>query len=323
MSALLLGLTSILLVAFPASAGYLQETSSLADCASNKFHYVASGDNCANIARRNSVPRASLTALNALRPDCGGLKIGQELCLPEPCLLYDVYSGTTCLDIAQANNININQVFEWNAYLNPQCTNLVPGEQVCVGKPGVLPGTTTVIVPRAVETTGYATATVAPPGPLPHGTTQKCGEFYQVQSGDFCELITDKFSIEPDLFQAINPSINPDCTNLVPGLFYCVFPTQDWNSTTTTTAGSTYLTAPAPTPSGTTNHCYEWYVVRSGDSCLRISSEYGITVDDMRLWNPSLRDDCSNLRPGHAYCIHGDPLTTSVSWVAAEPTVDA
>jgi hypothetical protein len=80
--------------------------------------------------------------------------------------------------------------------------------------------------------------------------------YYQVNEGDYCQLIALNFTITVSLFEAINPQINAGCSNLSPGLYYCVLPTADWNQTTTTTTSS-YQTAPAPTPSGTTGNCYE------------------------------------------------------------------
>ena len=83
------------------------------------------------------------------------------------------------------------------------------------------------------------------------GTTSHCGKYYEVMTGDDCHLIALNYTIVLGLFQAINPDVNSDCTNLVPGLFYCVEPTADWNDTSTsTTLSSTYVSAPAPTPTG-------------------------------------------------------------------------
>lgn len=79
--------------------------------------------------------------------------------------------------------------------------------------------------------------------------------YYGVKTGDYCQLIAINNTISVDLFEAINPSIDTGCTNLVPGFYYCVFPVLGWNETTSTT--STYVTPPAPTPSGTTGNCYE------------------------------------------------------------------
>ena len=84
------------------------------------------------------------------------------------------------------------------------------------------------------------------------GTTTHCGKYYEVVSGDDCHLITLSQMIALSLFQSVNPAVNKDCTNLVPGLYYCVEPTADWNDTdsSTGTTTSSFVTPPAPTPTG-------------------------------------------------------------------------
>lgn len=82
------------------------------------------------------------------------------------------------------------------------------------------------------------------------GTTAKCGGYYKVQSGDICQLVALNNTISIALFEAINPSINSNCTNLVPGLYYCVFPSANWNVTGNATTVTTTVAAPAPTTSG-------------------------------------------------------------------------
>ncbi|GFF48500.1 autolysin [Aspergillus lentulus] len=180
--------------------------------------------------------------------------------------------------------------------------HLTSGFRSVLASPALWAGTT---IPGATVTkTGvHATETVAPPGPVAFGTTPKCGKCYQVNKGDYCQLIALNFTITVSLFEAINPQIDAGCSNLSPGLYYCVLPTADWNQTTTTTTSS-YQTAPAPAPSGTTGNCYEWYVVQSGDYCAKIESVYGITMAQLQQWNPDLKDDCSNLQLNDAYCVH-------------------
>ena len=84
------------------------------------------------------------------------------------------------------------------------------------------------------------------------GTTTHCGKYYEVVSGDDCHLITLSQAIDFSLFQNINPAVNADCSNLVPGLYYCVEATADWNDTDTSAATitSSFVTAPDPTPTG-------------------------------------------------------------------------
>ncbi|KAL4995513.1 hypothetical protein BDV10DRAFT_188040 [Aspergillus recurvatus] len=317
-------LASTLLLILQSNAIQLVAREPPADCSTNRTYTAVSGDTCAKIAGAHSVPRGSLVAVNHVRPDCADLRVGQVLCLPQPCALYPVQIGASCMDIVEATSITFEALLEWNKYINPECTNLQAGDEVCVAPPAPVPTTTYVATPTTLQKRGYATSIVEPPGPVPRGTTKNCGQYYEVKPGDYCDSIADRFSIDYQLFRDINPAIDPQCTNLVPGLYYCVSPTQDWNQTTTTTATSTYATAPAPTPSGTTSNCYEWYVVRSGDTCNLIASIYGISVNELRLWNPSLREDCSNLRSGHAYCVRGETDSVpSPRWVPAEPTADS
>ncbi|KAL4788805.1 hypothetical protein BDV19DRAFT_395640 [Aspergillus venezuelensis] len=318
----LLGLVSALL-ALQGNAQPDYNRWDLDECATNRFYTVVSGDTCAGIARAHDIPRGSLVLLNDLRSDCANLRVGQTLCLPISCQLYPVHIGASCVEIAENNEITVDALFEWNQFLNVYCTNLLAGDQVCVAEPGSIPlpnpPVTTITATASKTGPSYATATVEPPGSVPRGTTRNCGEYYQVRRGDYCDSIADRFSIDLQLFEDINPSIDDDCTNLVPGLWYCVLPTRDWDATVTTTVTATYTTAPAPTTSGTTDQCYEWYVVRAGDTCDMISAVYGVSVEDMRLWNPSLNVECSNLRSGRAYCVHGEVTLDRLS-VTAVPT---
>jgi hypothetical protein len=136
------------------------------------------------------------------------------------------------------------------------CTNLIANTNICVGPSGTQ-YTPTTIAGATATATSYATATVAPPGAVPYGTTKNCGQYYQVNSGDNCQQISLNNTITVQEFEEINPSINANCTNLSPGLYYCVWPTATWNATAANTT-STIATPPAPTPTGSTPNCYEW-----------------------------------------------------------------
>ncbi|TQV97383.1 LysM domain-containing protein [Cordyceps javanica] len=183
--------------------------------------------------------------------------------------------------------------------------------------PGVVWNGTAIPYATATQTAVYATTTVHAPGPIPSGTTKQCGRYYEVKTGDYCQLIALNNTITVTLFGSINPSINSGCTNLIPGFFYCVFPALGWNDTKITT--SSYVTPPAPTPSGSTSNCYEWHVVVSGDDCSKIGTEYGLTLDQLRQWNPQLKADCSNLLLDDAYCVYGDSAATTLLSYATPP----
>ncbi|THC96565.1 hypothetical protein EYZ11_003957 [Aspergillus tanneri] len=225
--------------------------------------------------------------------------------------------------IANTFQVTLDQLREWNTFINAECTNLTIGDQLCVSDPNTNGGDPTTTKPTATMTGPYATATVAPPGPVAQGTTPRCGKYYQVQQGDYCQRIVGNSGISMELFKAINPDINADCSNLIPGLYYCVLPTKDWNSSPTTlkttTSASGYVSPPGPTSIGTTPKCYEWYIVQQGDYCARIQSKYGVTMAQLQYWNPELNNECTNLLTGYAYCVRGDNQTNQRVAVAAVP----
>jgi len=117
------------------------------------------------------------------------------------------------------------------------------------------PQYTPTTIPGATATTANcATATIPPPGPVPFRTTENCGRYYQLNPGDNCQQISLNNTIT---VQEINPPTNANCTNLTPGLYYCVWPTAPWNATGPN-PDSTIASPPAPTASGSTSNCYEW-----------------------------------------------------------------
>ncbi|KAF3924364.1 hypothetical protein AA313_de0202029 [Arthrobotrys entomopaga] len=212
----------------------------------------------------------------------------------------------------------------FNPTINAQCSNMGGnGTVVCVSSPDG------VYVPIAIPGSNsswiggeYADSAVPAPGPTPFGSTENCGQFYQVQVADTCSRISLAAQVSVPLFVLINPSIDEECDNLVPGLWYCTHPTNNWNATSTTGQNTTSTTLPAPGPTlpGTTDQCYRWHVVAEGDSCYVLETSFGITMDQLMAWNMDLEADCTNLDLGEPYCVQGPPLTTSTSTASSTTT---
>ncbi|KAL8918130.1 MAG: hypothetical protein Q9172_005557 [Xanthocarpia lactea] len=251
-------------------------------CLSGKTYRVAAGDNCQKIAASQGVATGTLEAINNIYPGCTNLVAGSTIAHG---VSYSTFSG-------------------YNPTINGQCSNLLSGINVCIS-PAAGTYTPSTIAGATVTQVGvYATTTIMPPSPTPFGTTAQCGRYYQAQSGDYCQQISLNNSISVPLFEAINPSINDACTNLNPGFYYCVFPTQNWNETSSG-ASSITVAAPAPTPSGTTNACYTWHTVVTGDYCAKLQQQYSVTLAQLQRWNPQLNAACDNLLLGDAYCVLG------------------
>jgi hypothetical protein len=137
-----------------------------------------------------------------------------------------------------------------------------------------------------------------------------------VQSGDNCSLIVLNSTITIGHFENINPSVDSDCTNLIAGLAYCVFPAANWNDNSSSgdNTTSTYVTAPAPTPTGTTGNCYQYHTIITGDYCSLLENQYeevrGLTskllVRQAASAEPSRGSD--QYRASHRNCKEGPEL---------------
>jgi len=290
-------------------------------CLSGQTYTVQSGDTCASIASSNSVAEGTLWAINNLRPNCAAMSAGQSLCLPNKCQTYTMTPSDTCVSVAVASNNSLASFLNYNPTINSGCSNLnISGSVVCLTNPSG--DYTPVYVPEANNTSigEYATEIVSPPGPTPFGTTANCGEYYQVQVADTCERISLSASVSVALFELINPSIDANCFNLVPALWYCIHPIVGWNITVPTNATATPTTEPppGPTPSGATDDCFEWAVIGANETCVFLQETLGITMAELMAWNPSLDANCDNLILGDAYCVSGPSLTSSS--VAASST---
>ncbi|KAK4233582.1 LysM domain-containing protein [Achaetomium macrosporum] len=62
-----------------------------------------------------------------------------------------------------------------------------------------------------------------------------------------------------------------------------------------------------------TDNCNKFYLVRSGDTCTAILTEYGISLATFYPWNPAVGSDCRSLWVGHYVCVGtiGQTATTT------------
>ncbi|KFX91560.1 hypothetical protein O988_07700 [Pseudogymnoascus sp. VKM F-3808] len=71
----------------------------------------------------------------------------------------------------------------------------------------------------------------------------------------------------------------------------------------TTIDGTAYPNPPAPTVTGSTPKCKQWYVVKSGDSCPGIATKFDVTKTEINLWNTYINTACSNIWADYAVCV--------------------
>lgn len=80
---------------------------------------------------------------------------------------------------------------------------------MCVGLPGAQYTGTIIAGATCTQTAVYATATVPPPSNIAKGTTQACGRYYTVLSGDNRSLIALNNTITTGFLRASIPLSTP------------------------------------------------------------------------------------------------------------------
>lgn len=82
-------------------------------------------------------------------------------------------------------------------------------------------------VQQARESRASTTAAEAPV-PVPTNIVQNinvhCSKYHETKTGDTCALITQRQRISLKDLRFLNPDLDTDCTNLMPGYSYCVKP---------------------------------------------------------------------------------------------------
>ncbi|RPA83951.1 hypothetical protein BJ508DRAFT_323947 [Ascobolus immersus RN42] len=52
------------------------------------------------------------------------------------------------------------------------------------------------------------------------------------------------------------------------------------------------------------NKCQLWHTRQRGEYCYEIAKKFHITLQEFYVWNPSVKNDCSQLYAGQAYCVY-------------------
>ncbi|CAN9387616.1 unnamed protein product [Alternaria alternata] len=304
---------------------------------SGEEYDIQTGDDCYKISKSQSIGTAWLLSDNSLTAYCADFPQNGKLCIKNTCKVYTVQPADTCELMASSNNITIAQLKAWNPIINAGCHNLykMNGTSICISNPGVA-----YVTPPAMPPLAPSTAVSAAPVPTnaKDESNRQCGQWYNVESGDYCNLVTMRYAIAMADFVFLNPSINANCTNLLLDISYCVAPVGDINTYSGRpgyhTPGPSGLpftkvtftpTKPATTTStptqlslaiDTRDDCYQYFDASQMESditgtlyrhqCDLAADVYGVEVSELLTWNPSLGNDTEALtcsfEPGVRYC---------------------
>ncbi|KXJ85378.1 hypothetical protein Micbo1qcDRAFT_128179 [Microdochium bolleyi] len=207
-----------------------------------KYHKAVSGDTCQGIVTKyGGFTLAQFYTWNpAVGSSCGGLWLDYYYCVgvagtptgptttkptqPTPtgnapgpvqdgiasdCQRYHlVKSGDGCQKIVdQYKTFSLQQFYSWNPAVGNTCSGLWLDFYVCIGISG-----TPTTPPQQPST----------PSPVQEGISSKCNKYHEVVSGDFCQMIADKFKISLANFYSWNPAVGKTCSALWLGYHVCV-----------------------------------------------------------------------------------------------------
>jgi len=148
---------------------------------------------------------------------------------------YQVQVGDICDSISAVNSVSTYQLAALNPTIDAHCSNLQPGQSLCLGTPG-----------------------------------EDCQSTYVVALGDTCNSVMAAAGVNITIFEMNNPQIDSDCHNLYVGEVVCTAPTvlvpiapaAPWtapqgpvssalpsSTASTATAYTTVSTTPVPTTS--------------------------------------------------------------------------
>ncbi|KAI0191720.1 LysM domain-containing protein [Xylaria flabelliformis] len=289
------------------------------------------GDTCISVSASNGISTYNLITGNALSAGCANfLTTGTALCLQKTCNTYQLQYGDTCDSLTAGWNITFAQLQAWNPMINAGCSNLASWR-------GCSPSPPITINP------GNAVTTVAPvPTDAQPQSNLNCGTWYHVLADETCQAISLKFGISLDDFYFLNPQVDTCCHNLWANTSYCVAAVGNiatypgyvvtTSSTTFTKPASSTIFVPSPvaTPPlnsrapGTTNGCFLYenaftstatnQSLEDANSCENWAQFAGVSIDDLREWNPSLSADKCVLKTGLSYCVRFYETTPIVTY---------
>ncbi|KAJ6587482.1 hypothetical protein DFH09DRAFT_1359200 [Mycena vulgaris] len=223
------------------------------------YYNVQSGDNCNVIDSKFSISFSDFIHWNPeVSKTCNNLNLASYcVAAPSGCqALYTVVSGDSCSVIEKKTALSDAQLRALNPWIDTACT-LQIGQNLCTKNTNVAP---------------------PPPGPpanLNPGSWSNCTTYYNVQSGDNCNIIEAKFKIGFSDILRWNPEVSTTCGNLNLAS-YCVL-------------GS--------------GACSKLYTVVSGDSCGAVETKVKVTDALLRSENNWINTACSNIQIGQNLCI--------------------
>lgn len=168
---------------------------------------IQPGDTCQSISLSEEVGTGWLLFDNGLQAHCANFPATGELCIQSTCTIYQVQTDDTCASIAAAEGVSAVQIELWNPVLGKACRAIASsvGDYICLSPPGIEIGPTT---PGSTPTAAPTDIPAPVPTDIAQGTTEHCSRYYQVQPGEYCNMLLMRFYINSVDFMFLNQGVN-------------------------------------------------------------------------------------------------------------------
>ncbi|KEY74070.1 hypothetical protein S7711_02659 [Stachybotrys chartarum IBT 7711] len=306
---------------------------------------VGEGDTCETIAAAHNVSSFGLIDRNGLDIFCHLPDAGGEICLPAQCRTHFLLINDNCRTLSRQYNVTRVQLVSWNSNFDPQCLFIERWRYttVCVSPPGGR---------LDLEPPPEPTQGPTPPNAHPD-SNERCASWYTVVEGDYCDRIANDASLTTGDFYFLNQGLDESCSNLELGTAYCVRPVGDITtypgyqvegpSTSFTRPPTSTISVTIPTESlrprapGTLDSCATyvnavntrvmeemfglrpWYA--EANRCQSFAAEYGVSIADLREWNPSLSEEECRFELDYSYCVAKTlPASTTLAPTSSSST---
>ncbi|KAK3348646.1 hypothetical protein B0T25DRAFT_457164 [Lasiosphaeria hispida] len=202
---------------------------------------------------------------------------------------YDNEAGSlTCNDLLETFGISLAEFRALNPTITASCGGLNKGKAYC----------TTTASPTTTSPVGNGIAT---PTPTQSGMVSNCDAFYWVKQGDTCAAIAKANGITVTQFATWNTGVGGEkCAAMWANVYACV---SIVGHTPTPTAPSNGITTPEPIQDGMTTSCKTFHFMQSGQTCTDLAKRYGISIDQIKAWNPAAGSQCTGLWANTYACV--------------------
>ncbi|KAF7184181.1 hypothetical protein CNMCM7691_004806 [Aspergillus felis] len=158
--------------------------------------------------------------------------------------------------------MDLAMFYSLNPSVKPDCSGYVLGTYYCYSTSvdgsvatsnATTTATNTISSSPTITTATPSSTSIITPTPIQSGMISTCNKFYDVQTGDGCWAITNKYGISLNDFYAWNPAVGTDCSGLWPNYYVCVGIEGSRSSSsippssTSTSSSSTSSTLPVST----------------------------------------------------------------------------